>query len=289
MDYVGSIFRPPAEHDSVLLQVTIGCSNNRCAFCGMYMDKSFAIKDMNLIERDIDEIAFRQPGTKRIFLCDGDALSIPQDKLSSILESIGRKIPGVRRVGAYAGVHGLAKKSASELAHLKELGLRILYFGLETGDDEVLAMMTKGADVASQVREARKIVDAGIKCSVTVLLGLGGMERSERHALLTGSALSAIDPDYVGALSLMLVPGTRLCEMEREGRFVLPGAKAMLVELKTMIEHTELSYGVLSANHASNYLPFQVHLPGQKKEAIALLDAALAGVIGLKPEMLRGL
>jgi radical SAM superfamily enzyme YgiQ (UPF0313 family) len=289
MNFIGNIFRPPAEHDSVLLQVTVGCSHNRCAFCAMYAGKRFSVKDAGIVERDIDEIARDCPDAKRIFLCDGDALSMPTDSLATILESIRRKIPGVRRVGAYAGVHGLMRKSAAELAMLKGLGLGILYFGLETGDDEILARMSKGATTVEQIAACRSIVDAGIKCSVMVLLGLGGVELSERHARLTGEALTAIDPDYVGALSLMLVPGTWLYDLASDGRFVLPTAEGLLIELKIMIEHTNLSSAVLSANHASNYLPFQVRLPGRKQEALGLIEAALSGSVRLKPESLRGL
>ncbi len=289
MNFIGNIFRPPAEHDSVLLQVTIGCSHNRCAFCGMYADKRFSVKDEATVERDIEEIARERPDAKRIFLCDGDALSMPTDRLASILESIKRKLPGVRRVGAYAGVHGIARKNADDLAALARLGLGILYFGLETGDDEILASMGKGADMGAQEAACGKIMDAGIKCSVTVLLGLGGHELSERHARKTGEALSRIDPDYIGALTLTLVPGTPLYARSRNGSFTLPSAEGFLRELRVMIEHTDVSSAVLSANHASNYLPLQVKLPGRKNEALALIDEALSGNARLKPEFLRGL
>jgi radical SAM superfamily enzyme YgiQ (UPF0313 family) len=289
MDYIGSIFRPPAEHDSMLLQVTIGCLYNRCLFCGMYGNKSFAIKPPERIRADIEEIRDRFPETKRIFLCDGDALSMPVDTLSAILRTIRERLPEVRRVGAYAGAHGLKAKSIAELRDLRDLGLKVLYFGLETGDDRILSDMRKGADRPTLIREARKIIEAGIKCSVTVLLGIGGEEHSGRHAVSTGKALSEIDPDYIGALSLMIVPGTALYGLSQSGKFILPGPVGLLKELRTMVENTEISSGVFSANHASNYLPLQAHFPAQKRAVLDLIDAALSGHVSLKPEYLRGL
>ncbi len=288
MDYQGDIFRPPSEAKSILLQVTTGCSHNKCTFCSMYKNSRFSIKDEKTILADIDYAADHFSRLKRLFLCDGDALIVPQKKLLTILDTIGEKLPWLERRGIYANAKSIAMKSLEELRELHEHGLDIAYLGLESGDDQVLKAVNKGADSAQMIKMARKVKDAGIKLSVTVLLGLGGKEHSLDHAKNTGRVLSQIDPEYVGALSIMLDPGTPLYEQHEKGEFTLPDAQSLLQELRVMIEHTEMSDGYFHANHASNYLPVKAKLPFDKKETLKLLDDALAGKVSLKPEYARG-
>ena len=289
MHYEGMIIRPPSEANSILLQVTVGCSRNKCTFCGTYRGERFRIKTDDIIQTDIAFAGKYCQRQRRVFLCDGDALIIPQKRLVSILSDIKQKLPWVTRVGAYANAKSLKLKTSQELETLRALGLGILYMGLESGDDVTLKAIQKGALSEEMIRMGRKARQAGFKLSVTVLLGIAGRERSRIHAQETGRVLSAIDPEYVGALSLMLIPGTPLHEDYEAGRFVLIDPDETLQELRTMIEAAHLTRGLFHANHASNYLPIRARMPAEKLATLALIDQALAGKIALKPEHLRAL
>lgn len=289
MQYEGNIFRPPSEAHSILLQVTTGCSHNKCSFCGMYKNQKFSIKNDQTILEDIRFAAEHCRRQKRLFLCDGDTLSIPQRRLVWILKQIQEHLPWIERVGTYANTKSIYHKTEEELRELRELGLKIAYMGLESGDDQTLAAINKGADSERMIAMGQKIRRAGIALSITVLLGIAGRERSQKHAMETGRVLSSIDPEYVGALSLMLVPGTPLHNEYEQGLFSLPDAEGMLREIAVMIEHTTLSGGYFHANHASNYLPIKARLPEDKKRTLALINDALQGRVSLKPEALRAL
>lgn len=289
MHYQGPIYRPPSEADSVLLQVTTGCSHNKCNFCGMYKGQRFTIKPDEVIFADIDYAARHFPHARRLFLCDGDALILPQPRLLAILERIKSRLPLLTRVGIYANSKSLKSKTVEDLQDLRRLGLGIAYMGLESGDDLTLTGINKGATSAQMIAMGKKAKTAGIRLSMTVLLGIAGAARSKIHAVETGRVLSAIDPDYVGALSLMIEPGTLLHAEYQAGRFAMPEPLAILRELRTMIAATELSSGLFHANHASNYLPIRAKLPEEKSKTLALIDQALAGHLSLKPEFLRAL
>ncbi|MEJ5359087.1 MAG: radical SAM protein [Desulfobacterales bacterium] len=289
MHYEGTIIRPPSEAGSILLQVTVGCSRNRCTFCGTYAGERFRIKPEEIVLADIDYAAARFRRQRRVFLCDGDALVVPQERLVRILRAIRERLPWVTRVGAYANAKSLSWKTPEQLRELRGLGLGILYFGLESGDDVTLARIRKGADAARMIAAATKARQAGIKLSITVILGIAGRERSLVHARETGRVLSAIDPEYVGALSLMLIPGTPLYDDWVGGRFVLIEPVEMLRELREMIAATHLTQGLFHANHASNYLPLKARLPRDREAVLALIDRALEGEVPLKPEFLRAL
>ncbi|MEA2040545.1 MAG: radical SAM protein [Thermodesulfobacteriota bacterium] len=289
MHYEGSCIRPPSEAYSILLQVTLGCSHNKCTFCGTYKDKRFTIKDDSTILGDILFASKHMRGQDKAFLMDGDALIIPQKKLTWILDRIQEHLPWVKRVGAYANSKSIKMKSPEELIELREKGLGILFMGVETGDDEVLKDIHKGSSAQNLINMGRKVIDAGIKLSVTVLLGIAGRERSLQHAKATGELLSAMDPDYVGALTVMLMPDTPLYEDFRKGRFELPSEREFLLELREMIANTNLSKGMFFSNHASNYLPVKAMYPEGKQQAIDQIDSALKGEIGLRPEWMRAL
>jgi len=289
MHYEGMIIRPPSEANSILLQVSVGCSHNKCTFCGTYTGERFKIKSDDIIMQDIafaKEYCRRQ---RRVFLCDGDALIIPQKRLLKILQAIREHLPWVTRVGVYANTKSIQMKTPEALADLRENGLGIAYMGLETGDDVTLKTVRKGANAEKMITMGKKIRAAGIRLSITVLLGLAGRQRSDVHARETGNVLSAIDPEFVGALSLMLVPGTPLFDDHEAGRFELLNPEEMLRELRNMIENTHLSRGLFHANHASNYLPIKARMPRDKEKTLALIDQALAGDISLKPEWMRAL
>ena len=289
MHYEGYCIRPPSEATSILLQVTVGCSHNRCTFCGSYKEKRFRIKDDDIILSDILFASKYMKGQDRVFLMDGDGLIIPQKRLMWILNKIKEHLPWVRRVGIYANAKGVRKKSPEELIQLREKGLGIVYLGVETGDDEVLKSVNKGTSAQNLIDMGRKVREAGIKLSVTVLLGIAGRQRSLEHARATGALLSAMDPNYVGALTVMLIPGTPLYEDYTSGKFQLPTEMELLSELREMIAHTHLTMGLFFSNHASNYLPIRAKLPKGKEEALSLIDSALRGEIPLKSEWMRAL
>jgi len=289
MHYQGTVYRPPSEAGSILLQVTIGCSHNKCSFCGMYKGQRFSITPEEIVFADIDYAARHFSHARRLFLCDGDALVLPQNKLQAILVRIQERLPQINRVGIYANYKSLKAKTVEELKELRHLGLGIAYMGLESGDDQTLAAINKGATAESMIAMAGKAKAAGIKLSVTVLLGIAGPDRSLVHAEETGRVLSAIDPEYVGALSLMIEPQTKLYADIQAGRFVVPGPLAILGELRAMIAATHLSGGLFHANHASNYLPVRAKLPDEKEATLDLIDQALTGNLSLRPEFLRAL
>lgn len=289
MHYQGTLYRPPSEANSILLQVSIGCSHNKCTFCGMYKGVRFTIKPEELILADIEYAAEHFPSARRLFLCDGDALILPQARLLTILKRIKTRLPQIIRIGIYANTKSLKSKSIEELQALRQQGLGIVYMGLESGDDVTLAGMNKGAVSGEMIEAGKKVKAAGIQLSVTVLLGIAGPVRSGIHAAETGRVLTALDPDYIGALSLMLEPGTALYSDYQAGLFALPEPLAILRELRTMIAATSLSQGLFHANHASNYLPIRAKFPEEKAEALALLDQAITGNLALKPEYLRAL
>ena len=214
---------------------------------------------------------------------------IPFDRLKAILEEINAEIPRITRIGIYASAKALRRRSLEELRELRELKLGIVYYGLESGDDETLKAIDKGTTGEESIELCRKVREAGIKLSTTVMIGIAGPERSLVHARATGKVLSAIDPNYVGALVTMVVPGTRLYDDLQAGRFRLPDQRGLLLELREMIAATNLSRGMFMANHASNYLPIKIHSPAQKEAALRMIDDALNGKIPLREEWMRGL
>jgi radical SAM superfamily enzyme YgiQ (UPF0313 family) len=289
MHYEGNIIRPPSEASSILLQATVGCSHNKCTFCGAYKGQRFKIKPDDVIDADIAFAARYCRNQKRLFICDGDGLIMPQRRLTALLEKIRAQLPWVTRVGLYANTKSIAGKTAAELAALADLGLGIVYMGLESGDDETLKKVSKGAGAERMIAAGRKLRQAGIRLSLTVLLGVAGRERSEIHARETGRVLTAIDPEFVGALSLMLIPGTALQADFEAGRFELLDSREMLTELGTMLAHTHMTRGLFHANHASNYLPIRARMPVDKEKTLQLINRALNGDLQLKPEYLRAL
>jgi radical SAM superfamily enzyme YgiQ (UPF0313 family) len=290
MKYEGSIYRPPSEANSLILQVAVGCSYNGCTFCHSFQDKTFRIKSFEEIKEDIDEISGYGP-IPRVFLADGDALIIPQQDLLRILRYLKEKLRGLERVGIYANAVDILKKSVEELQELKDLGLGIIYLGLESGNAEVLKRIKKNASPEQMIRAAKRVKEAGILLSVTVLLGIGGVELSSEHAQDTGKVLSEMDPDYVGALSLMIVPGTPIDYELRSGKLVLPTPFELIQELGMMIANCHFTNCFFASNHASNYLPLRVQMPAEKEKALELINKVLQRKDPelLRPEYMRGL
>lgn len=290
MKYEGMIIRPPSEAASLLVQVTVGCSHNKCTFCRAYKEKKFRIKTDAEIEEDIIE-ASHYRRIDKVFLCDGDALIIPQERLKGILLKIKENIRGLQRIGVYANAKSILRKSVADLVELREAGLGIIYLGIESGNDEVLKRVQKGSDRAKMLEAGRRVKEAGIALSATVLLGIAGVEQSREHALDTAKLLTEIDPDFVGALTVMVVPGTPLYEEQMSGSFRLPGKFGLIAELGIMIANSEFTNCFFTSNHASNYLPVRAKLPEEKEQVLSLIENVIRiGDPGiLKPEFLRAL
>lgn len=289
MHYEGIIIRPPSEAESVLLQVTVGCSHNKCTFCGTYKGVRFRIKDDAVIDADIRYAARNLTFLRRLFITDGDALILPQIRLVRILTRIREEMPWIRRVGLYGNAKSILRKSRDELEELRGLGLGIVYMGLESGDSRVLDEVKKGVSPERLIEAGRRVRDSGLKLSVTAILGIAGRERSLQHARATGEVLTSMDPNYVGVLTLMVLPNTEMGRQVAGGTFELISPPELMLELREMLAHTDMSRGLFFANHASNYLPLKVRMPGDKAGALEQIDAALKGRVSLRPEWLRAL
>jgi len=292
MRYDGLIIRPPSEADSLILQVAVGCSHNQCTFCPAFKAKQFRIKPLEYVLQDIDSARDAYgPGVRRVFLCDGDPLILPAAHLGAILERLNAVFPRLQRVGIYGNAKSILKRTPEELVQLRSLKLGIVYLGLESGDAETLAAVRKGAPPDDMIRAARRVREAGIKLNVTVLLGLGGRQRSREHARATIEVLNRMQPNHVAALTLMVVPDTPLHEDMRQGRFELPGTFELLEELRAMIAGSELKNCLFFSNHASNYFPVQARLPHDKLALLNQLDRVLKNRDSsmLRPEALRRL
>jgi len=296
VDHVGRIFRPPSEAESLLLQISLGCSHNKCTYCAMYEleEQRFRVKPMATVAADIDEAARISAAgmtIRRVFLCDGDALILPFDHLAHILEMLRDKIPTVRRVGIYGDARSILRKTPEELARLRELGLGIVYHGVESGDDVVLEQVVKGSSADEAVAAAGRLRDAGLRHSVMVMLGLGGVERYAEHAAKTAEILTKMDPPFVGALTTTVVPGTPLARRQDEGQFILPDPWGLLEELRVLVRDSKFSRCRFHSNHASNYLPLSLNLPTDRDKALAALDHVLKDRDegSLRPDYLRGL
>lgn len=286
------IVRPPSEANSFLLPVTLGCSHNKCTFCGTYTGIKFRIRPLEDIKQDIDKVAENYSWSmRRVFLENGDALICPQRLLVEVLKYLNLKFPHLEKIGTYATPRSGMIKSVDQLKELKQLGLKIVYMGVETGDEELLKKINKGASYDEIVEAGRKIKQAGITLSVTVILGLGGVEGSKKHALGTARILTELDPDFAGALTIMLVPGTPLHKEWEEGKFSLVSPFQSLEELKLIIENASFTNCFFTANHASNYLPIKARLPEQKAEMLKLIDEVLTSkdMSRLRPEFIRAL
>ncbi len=291
MKYEGVVIRPPSEADSLILQVTVGCSHNKCIFCPAYKAKRFRIKSFGEIREDIDEASIHEQHLRRVFLADGDALIIPQQRLLEIINYLNEKFPKLTRIGIYGNAKSILKKSIEQLKELKENKLSFIYLGIESGDEETLKNVHKGITYEKMVEAAKRVKEASIKLSVTVLLGLAGTERSAIHAKETARILTDIQPDYIGALTLMIPPEAPLYSMVEEGKFELPSPFELLQELRIMIAESDLHNCLFFSNHASNYLPVKARLPRDKISSLELIDEVLSSgdETLLKPEYLRAL
>lgn len=266
----GMVFRPPSEARSLILRVTIGCSHNRCTFCSMYRDVQFRIRPPEEINALIAQAAKSYPDLRRVFLADGNALVLPTEKLLTIMKTLHDFFPALTRITCYGGPRDILRKSPAELARLKAAGLKIIYLGIESGDDEVLALLDKGVTAAEMTEAGQKVMQSGIKLSTMVILGAGGLALSQQHALNTAKVVSAIEPTMLSALTLMLPDGTELRSLADKKQFAMLNASQLMSELTMMLAHINVVKPcIFRSNHISNLLPLAGNLPEDKEKLLA--------------------
>lgn len=300
MFYAEPIYRPPSEASSLLVQATIGCSHaarGHCFFCGSWVlqrvvpEKRFRLRRAEDIEKDLLEARDTYgPGIRRVFFLDSNALVMKTRDLARITEYAYALFPRLERVSVYACADDILRKSHGDLVRLREAGLRLLYIGLESGSNEVLELINKGISAEQTIEACAQASEAGLALSLTVILGLGGRRLSKLHAEATGSVVSKISPDYLGALTLMIVPGTPLAEWVARGTFVPLSQEEILDELRSMVERIDVVRPlVFRTNHASNYLPLKGTLPDDKDALLSTIRKAQRRQVPLRPEYMRGL
>ena len=289
MRYFGRVFRPPSEARSLIVQVTYGCSHNTCAFCEMYKEKRFSLRPMEEIREDFRLARAAYARVPRIFLADGDAFMRRTADLEELLDLIADLFPERERVTCYASPGSIRAKTDGELRTLREKGLSMVYMGLESGCDAVLAKMDKGFTAAEIVEAGKRVRAAGMALSVTAISGLGGAELWRAHAEDTAAALSAMTPEYIGLLTLMVEPGTPLYDWVERGDFVVPDARGILEETALLLERIDSPGSVFRMNHASNYLNLRGALNADRAVLLNKVRAGLSGDAELKPEYFRAL
>lgn len=290
IDYSPPLYRPPSEAYSLIFQSTLGCSHNGCAFCYMYKNRKFSIRDRDALFSEIDEMSLSCPDTRRIFLADGDSMVLSAKRLEEILDRLSAAFPALQRVTAYANPSNLLDKSVKDLRALREKKLSILYYGVETGDAELLAKINKGATPDEMVEGCRKATEAGLKLSVTVILGLGGRKGSMRHARSTADLLNRIGPRYLSALTLMLGEhGDEYASRMGKG-FEFNSPEGDVRELREIVSRLTVDRCIFRSNHASNYLALAGTLIKDRERLLAQIDLALESPgDSFRPEWSRGL
>lgn len=288
------VFRPPSEANSLILQATLGCSHNACTFCGSYRTKQFKVKPFTQFKAEVEQLAQQykiQP--QRIFIADGDAFVLSTQQLLDILNLLKKEFPGTERISIYASGTNVQRKTDAELTQIRDAGLEMIYIGLESGDDEVLQHVNKDITNQDHITACLRLKQAGFTLSPIIILGLGGKRWSNQHAIHTADTINAIDPPYLAALTLMLVPGTELHAQEKRGEFEAITPLEILKELRVIIDKlTGLSQCVFRTNHASNYLPLRGVLSRDRKRLLDIIDSVLSdpnAAERLRPEYIRGL
>jgi radical SAM superfamily enzyme YgiQ (UPF0313 family) len=289
--YEGTLYRPPSEADSLILQATIGCSYNECTFCAMYREKRFRVRKLEDLKAEIAWAREHVPGVRKVFLADGDALMAKAAFLEGVLRELRAAFGPLARVSCYASPQSLQVRSADEMRALRELGLGLYYLGIESGDDAVLARLEKGVDSAEMVRVARKAHEAGVKLSAMVLLGAGNRGRSLEHARASARVVNAIQPRFVSTLVMTPVEGTPLWDQALRGEVDDLSPHELARELREFVANLELAGSIFRSNHASNYLALAGTLPKDKAALVRSLDAvvALGEDAPFRPEWMRGL
>ena len=289
MHYSGAVYRPPSEAHSLIVQCTLGCSHNKCAFCIMYKAKNFAINPLEQVLGDLAEARTYYPRIERVFLADGDALILPMDYLLTVLDYIRDHFPECERVSAYASTKALMRKTDAELEALRAHGLQMVYVGLESGNEELLKKYDKGVTAGEIVEHSLRAKAAGMTLSITAINGMGGRERSEEHALATAAALSRVKADFVAMLTLRVYSSTPLHDWIENGKLTMLGPQELALENRLILQHIDSEGSVFRSNHASNYLPLKGTLNRDRDALIAQIDKALAGKVRFRRAVELGL
>jgi len=289
LKYEGVVYRPPSEAYSLIVQVTIGCSHNGCSFCGMFKEKKFRIRDLNDIMEDLEQAKLDYGVVDKVFLADGDALVLETNKLKSILIKIRELFPSCERVGIYATPGDILRKSLEELRELKASGIGIVYLGVESGSNEILKNINKGVTAQEMIMAGQKVKESGIKLSTTMISGIGGRSKIKEHAMESAKVISAINPDYVGLLTLMLESGTPIYEEVQKGVFLMLTPEEIMYETREFLQNVEVTNCIFRSNHASNYMALSGTLPKDKKQLLEDIDLALSGQYKYKKEEYRRL
>ena len=290
MRYEGDIYRPPSEAYSLLVQVTIGCTHNKCTFCKMFKDKKFRVRDLNEVFEDLAWARKRYRRVDRMFLCDGDALALSNRRLMPILEYISDNFPECERVTIYGRATDVLKKTDEEMRELYEAGLTMVYIGAESGSDKVLKDICKGETRAQLIESVKRIEACGMKASVTFISGLAGKDGWEDHAIQTGTMISEMEPSYVGLLTLIVDPSVPMAKDIESGKMKLLTADEVMAETLLMLENTNVTKKcVFRSNHASNYVSLRGDLPDDKERMMAELREAMENPEMFRDEIFRAL
>ncbi|WP_446898772.1 radical SAM protein [Clostridium sp. LBM24168] len=287
MEYEGIVYRPPSEAGSFIIQITIGCAHNKCSFCNMYKKKKFRIRNTEDIYKDLNEARIIYGHVDKIFLADGDALVLSMKKLREILVRINTLFPECKRISAYATPGDILRKYPDELKELKDLGIGMLYMGIESGSDEILNKIQKGVTSSEIIEAGIKVKNSGIKLSTTFISGIGGKDRWEENARESAKVINAIQPDYVGLLTLMIEKGTQMYRDISCGKFKLLSPEEVMLETRELVKNIDVDNCIFRSNHASNYVPLRGTLSKDKQKLIDVIDEVLKGQHGYKPEEFR--
>ncbi|WP_071026203.1 radical SAM protein [Peptoniphilus raoultii] len=287
MQYYGNVFRPPSEARSLIIQATIGCAHNKCTFCYMYKDENFVIRPLEDIKKDLIEMSAYGSYWRRIFLADGDALVLKTKDLLEILKTIKEYYPNIERVASYATAGDINRKSIEELKLLKENGLDMLYIGFESGDDEILRDVQKNLTTKDYIEAMKKCKEVGFITSITIIAGLGGVEKMKQNAIGTANIISKTSPDFVGYLTMRIYRNTPLYNDYMSGKFTMPNPEEILQEMKIFLEHVDSEGTVFRSNHASNYILLAGTLNEDREDLIRAIDQTTKKK-SYVPDALRG-
>lgn len=267
-DYDTPVYRPPSEADSFILRVTRGCAHNHCTYCNMYRGVKFEkLSDEQIMRQIAIAYSVDREGVRKVFLADGDALVLETERLLKILNTLKKYFPNLEKVASYAAPRDILRKSVDELRQLREAGLQLLYYGMESGDSQTLKDIRKGVNGDQSIEVGKKVKEAGMQLSIMIILGIAGVPGSERHALATAHAINEIKPDYLSALSLMLYRGSELKDQFERGEFQPLPPYGLMEELKLIVEHLDLPETenmIFRSNHVSNYIRLAATLPREK-------------------------
>lgn len=275
IQYEEPLFRPPAEAQSAILQATIGCSWNKCAFCEMYTSKEFRVKSLDQIKTEIKILAKYYKGVKKVFLADGNAFVLSANKINPVLDEINAQFGKLQRISAYALPKDISGKTDEELQTIREKGLKLLYIGIESGDNELLRYTGKGETAASTIKGILKAHSAGIDTSIMIINGLGGKKYSQRHAINSAEVINQLNPKFLSTLTLSMPYGLEHFRRKFKGDYQPQSIKELIEELKIFIEHLNIKNTIYRSDHVSNTLVLKGTLPKDKEQLLKKIEGTI--------------